>query len=65
MAVVELGSAYRADASDPYASDPERHPGLKFHATKPCNAELPFELMMQNWVTPKVPRKLHSICSDD
>ena len=42
------------EGDDPFASDPERHPGLKFHSKKPCNAELPFELMMDNWVTPKV-----------
>ena len=27
-------------ASDPYDSDPERHPGLIFHNNKPCNAHL-------------------------
>jgi sulfite oxidase len=40
------------DMSDPYSHDPSRHPGLKFHNTKPCNAELPPALQMQNWVTP-------------
>ena len=40
------------DASDPYYDDPARHPGLKFHNTKPCNAELPPSLIMDNWVTP-------------
>ncbi|CAE6921515.1 SUOX [Symbiodinium sp. KB8] len=39
-------------ASDPYDSDPERHPGLIFHNNKPCNAELPSELMMDSWLTP-------------
>ena len=29
------------DQSDPYATDPERHPGLVFHNSKPANAELP------------------------
>jgi len=37
---------------DPYASDPQRHPGLLFHNTKPCNAELPVELVLDNWITP-------------
>jgi sulfite oxidase len=37
---------------DPYDTDPERHPGLKFHNNKPCNAEVPPELMMDNWCTP-------------
>lgn len=40
------------EGDDPYASDPERHPGLLFHNTKPCNAELPVQLMMDSWVTP-------------
>ncbi|CAE7807080.1 SUOX [Symbiodinium sp. CCMP2456] len=39
-------------ASDPYDTDPERHPGLIFHNNKPCNAELPSELMMDSWLTP-------------
>jgi len=38
--------------SDPYSRDPERHPGLIFHNNKPCNAELPPELMMDSWLTP-------------
>eukprot|EP00929_Paragymnodinium_shiwhaense_P009329 TRINITY_DN11345_c0_g1_i1.p1 TRINITY_DN11345_c0_g1~~TRINITY_DN11345_c0_g1_i1.p1 ORF type:complete len:639 (-),score=134.90 TRINITY_DN11345_c0_g1_i1:350-2266(-) len=37
---------------DPYSTDPERHPGLIFHNNKPCNAELPIELMLDSWVTP-------------
>ena len=36
----------------PYGKDPERHPGLIFHNCKPCNAELPAELMMDSWLTP-------------
>jgi len=37
---------------DPYDADPERHPGLIFHNNKPCNAELPPELLMDSWSTP-------------
>lgn len=37
---------------DPYDADPDRHPGLIFHNNKPCNAELPSELMMDSWLTP-------------
>eukprot|EP00931_Biecheleriopsis_adriatica_P052430 TRINITY_DN30497_c0_g1_i2.p1 TRINITY_DN30497_c0_g1~~TRINITY_DN30497_c0_g1_i2.p1 ORF type:complete len:650 (+),score=127.59 TRINITY_DN30497_c0_g1_i2:53-2002(+) len=37
---------------DPYDADPDRHPGLIFHNNKPCNAELPAELMMDSWLTP-------------
>lgn len=39
-------------SEDPYASDPDRHPGLLFHNTKPCNAELPPELALDSWITP-------------
>mmetsp|Transcript_64961 Transcript_64961/g.104978 ORF Transcript_64961/g.104978 Transcript_64961/m.104978 type:complete len:650 (+) Transcript_64961:39-1988(+) len=38
--------------ADPYDCDPDRHPGLIFHNNKPCNAELPPELMMDSWLTP-------------
>lgn len=38
---------------DPYVTDPtERHPGLIFHNKKPCNAEVPPELIMDSWLTP-------------
>ena len=41
------------DSSDPYGRDPaERHPGLLFHNTKPCNAELPAALQTQCHITP-------------
>jgi len=36
----------------PYNTDPERHPALIFHNSKPCNAELPAELMLDSWLTP-------------
>mmetsp|Transcript_16212 Transcript_16212/g.43676 ORF Transcript_16212/g.43676 Transcript_16212/m.43676 type:complete len:678 (+) Transcript_16212:69-2102(+) len=37
----------------PYGADPnDRHPGLIYHNNKPCNAEVPCELMMDNWLTP-------------
>jgi len=39
--------------SDPYDTDPnDRHPGLIFHNNKPCSAEVPCELVMDNWLTP-------------
>jgi len=38
---------------DPYSTDPaDRHPGLIFHNVKPCNAEVPPELVLDNWLTP-------------
>mmetsp|Transcript_63410 Transcript_63410/g.138073 ORF Transcript_63410/g.138073 Transcript_63410/m.138073 type:complete len:607 (+) Transcript_63410:65-1885(+) len=41
-----------ASSECPYAKDPERHPGMILHNGKPCNAELPAELMMDSWLTP-------------
>jgi len=40
------------DQDDPYANDPSRHPALLFHSRKPCNAETPMPLVMDNWITP-------------
>jgi hypothetical protein len=40
------------DMTDPYSTDPHRHPGLLFHSTKPANAELPADLLMDSWITP-------------
>jgi sulfite oxidase len=45
-------SASDGDETDPYDQDPDRHPGLIFHNNKPCNAEVPVELMMDSWLTP-------------
>lgn len=39
--------------NDPYDTDPkDRHPGLIFHNRKPCNAELPSEMLLDSWLTP-------------
>jgi sulfite oxidase len=40
------------DSNCPYANDPDRHPALKVHSAKPCNAEVPQALMMDSWLTP-------------
>eukprot|EP01129_Flabellula_baltica_P012618 TRINITY_DN571_c0_g1_i1.p1 TRINITY_DN571_c0_g1~~TRINITY_DN571_c0_g1_i1.p1 ORF type:complete len:890 (-),score=203.17 TRINITY_DN571_c0_g1_i1:2435-5074(-) len=40
------------DASDPYVNDPVRFPGLSVHTEKPFNAEIPFDLILDNFVTP-------------
>lgn len=41
------------DYDDPYGKDPgDRHPALIYHSNKPCNAELPADLIMDNWITP-------------
>ncbi|GMR31175.1 hypothetical protein PMAYCL1PPCAC_01370, partial [Pristionchus mayeri] len=41
-----------ADASDPFSTDPERHPALKVNNAKPFNAESPAALLMDNFRTP-------------
>jgi len=61
-AVAQLENFRIGDLSDPepvdanqkdlFSEDPERHPGLIFHNNKPCNAELPVELLMDSWLTP-------------
>lgn len=39
-------------SSDPYASDPERHPVLHVNSLKPFNAEPPPEILTDSYVTP-------------
>merc|ERR1719277_1785960 len=43
-----------ADDGDPYAQDPaaDRHPALVYHSNKPCNAELPSDLILDSYITP-------------
>lgn len=38
--------------SDPYASDPERHPALRINNLKPFNAEPPPEILSDSFITP-------------
>ncbi|MGH0145741.1 UNVERIFIED_CONTAM: hypothetical protein FKN15_038759 [Acipenser sinensis] len=38
--------------SDPYDSDPPRHPALKINSLKPFNAEPPSEILSENFLTP-------------
>lgn len=53
MRIGDLSDPPTADCgSCPYNTDPERHPALIFHNNKPCNAELPAELMLDSWLTP-------------
>ncbi|XP_007953290.1 sulfite oxidase, mitochondrial [Orycteropus afer afer] len=40
------------ETSDPYASDPPRHPALKVNSQRPFNAEPPPELLTENYITP-------------
>ncbi|XP_061688358.1 sulfite oxidase, mitochondrial isoform X1 [Syngnathoides biaculeatus] len=39
-------------SSDPYSSDPERHPVLRVNSLKPFNAEPPPEILSDSYVTP-------------
>ncbi|KAF3856499.1 hypothetical protein F7725_017222 [Dissostichus mawsoni] len=38
--------------SDPYSTDPERHPALHINSLKPFNAEPPPELLSDSFITP-------------
>ncbi|AWP03016.1 putative sulfite oxidase mitochondrial [Scophthalmus maximus] len=39
-------------SSDPYSSDPERHPVLRINSLKPFNAEPPPEILSDSYITP-------------
>ncbi|KAK0146010.1 Sulfite oxidase, mitochondrial [Merluccius polli] len=41
-----------AKPSDPYSSDPQRHPALRVNSQKPFNAEPPPELLSDSYITP-------------
>nr|XP_061814154.1 sulfite oxidase-like [Nerophis lumbriciformis] len=41
-----------ATSSDPYSSDPVRHPALRVNSLKPFNAEPPPEILSDSYVTP-------------
>lgn len=42
------------NSSDPFASDPERHPVLRINNLKPFNAEPPPEILTESYITPNV-----------
>ncbi|CAJ0602139.1 unnamed protein product [Cylicocyclus nassatus] len=48
----EVEEIKESDASDPYASDPERHPALIVDQQRPFNAETPPSLLMDHFRTP-------------
>ncbi|KAJ8412130.1 hypothetical protein AAFF_G00143970 [Aldrovandia affinis] len=39
-------------SSDPYSSDPPRHPALRVNSQKPFNAEPPSLILSENYITP-------------
>lgn len=45
-------SVVQVDASDPFSTDPSRHPALIVNNTKPFNAESPPSLLIDNFRTP-------------
>jgi sulfite oxidase len=49
-ATAAAAAAGRKD--DPFAADPPRHPALKVHALRPCNAEVPADLLTDCYLTP-------------
>ncbi|GAB5368100.1 hypothetical protein AAMO2058_001289000 [Amorphochlora amoebiformis] len=46
-------AAETADSSDPYSTDPKRHPALIVHKEKPFNAGTPPQLIPDNFTTPQ------------
>ncbi|KAG9328993.1 hypothetical protein JZ751_008513, partial [Albula glossodonta] len=41
-----------ASSSDPYSTDPPRHPALRVNSQKPFNGEPPSEILSENYITP-------------
>ncbi|XP_004069293.1 sulfite oxidase, mitochondrial isoform X2 [Oryzias latipes] len=41
-----------AESSDPYSTDPDRHPVLRVNSLKPFNAEPPPEILTDSYITP-------------
>ncbi|CAG5982159.1 unnamed protein product [Menidia menidia] len=48
----DLKKQQAVKSSDPYSSDPERHPALVINSLKPFNAEPPPEILSDSYITP-------------
>lgn len=48
----DLKKQQAVKSSDPYSSDPERHPVLRINSMKPFNAEPPPEILSDSYITP-------------
>ncbi|XP_071349857.1 sulfite oxidase, mitochondrial [Trachinotus anak] len=48
----DLKKQQAVKSSDPYSSDPERHPVLRINNLKPFNAEPPPEILSDSYITP-------------
>ncbi|XP_024125527.1 sulfite oxidase, mitochondrial [Oryzias melastigma] len=52
LCIEDLKKQEPAESSDPYSSDPERHPVLRINSHKPFNAEPPPEILTDSYITP-------------
>ncbi|XP_058488500.1 sulfite oxidase, mitochondrial [Solea solea] len=52
LSAEDLKKQQAVKSSDPYSSDPERHPVLRINSLKPFNAEPPAEILTDNYITP-------------
>lgn len=48
----DLNAMPKHSPNDPYSKDPRRHPALKVNSEKPFNAEVPMQLLADNFITP-------------
>uniref|UniRef100_A0A0K0D854 Cytochrome b5 heme-binding domain-containing protein n=1 Tax=Angiostrongylus cantonensis TaxID=6313 RepID=A0A0K0D854_ANGCA len=48
----EVETTKQMDVSDPFSTDPERHPALIVNQQRPFNAETPPVLIMDHFLTP-------------
>jgi sulfite oxidase len=46
-------TASKSNDNDPFSKDPARHPALKIHSMRPCNAEVPDSLLTESYLTPE------------
>ncbi|XP_040888897.1 sulfite oxidase, mitochondrial [Toxotes jaculatrix] len=52
LSAEDLKKQEAVKSSDPYSTDPERHPVLHINSLKPFNAEPPPEMLSESYVTP-------------
>jgi len=52
VAAAAAEAAAASASGDPFNQDPPRHPALHIHSRKPCNAEVPADLLTDNYLTP-------------
>lgn len=52
LSAEDLKKQQKVESSDPYSSDPKRHPVLHVNSLKPFNAEPPPEILTDSYITP-------------